>query len=143
MKKLLGLDVAVMAFALATSMAYGHPGAIGSSGCHTDKSTNDYHCHRARAYTENPPPVIPDDETLKAKAAEDPFYLFTLMPDNFRGEGDWDHGALSPLFADLYKRAYDIDPEKDLGIYVGTLPPSDQIPKKYPLPGNLRNQHQQ
>jgi len=131
-----------MAFALTTHMAYGHSGTLEANGCHTDKSTNDYHCHKARSHSENPPPAIPDDETLKAKAAEDPFYLFTLMPDNFRGEGDWDHGALSPLFADLYQRAYGIDPEKDLGIYVGTLPPASQIPSNYPLPGYLRNQRQ-
>ena len=29
-----------------TSMLYAHPGGLNSAGCHTNKKTGEYHCHR-------------------------------------------------------------------------------------------------
>lgn len=42
--------VALLAFpsfiGLPTSPAVGHPGGLNGEGCHTNRKTGDYHCHR-------------------------------------------------------------------------------------------------
>lgn len=35
----------LLALALATSPALGHSGGTNAEGCHTNRSTGDYHCH--------------------------------------------------------------------------------------------------
>jgi hypothetical protein len=34
---------------LAAGMAVAHPGGLNAEGCHTNKATGEYHCHRSPA----------------------------------------------------------------------------------------------
>ena len=47
MKALL-LTIAVL-LAITTSTVFAHSGGLDSSGCHTNRKTGDYHCHRSSA----------------------------------------------------------------------------------------------
>ena len=40
-------------WALASSPAYSHSGGLNAQGCHTNKKTGEYHCHRPQS----PPPA--------------------------------------------------------------------------------------
>ncbi|MEG3156297.1 excalibur calcium-binding domain-containing protein [Lysobacter zhanggongensis] len=37
----------VLAFIAVPALAFGHPGGLNSEGCHNNRKTGDYHCHRA------------------------------------------------------------------------------------------------
>ncbi|RYG98481.1 MAG: excalibur calcium-binding domain-containing protein [Alphaproteobacteria bacterium] len=39
----------VLAFFAAPALAFGHSGGLNSDGCHNNRKTGDYHCHRAPA----------------------------------------------------------------------------------------------
>ncbi|MBD7987435.1 excalibur calcium-binding domain-containing protein [Luteimonas sp. Sa2BVA3] len=39
----------IAALCLAPGMALSHPGGLNSEGCHNNRKTGDYHCHRAPA----------------------------------------------------------------------------------------------
>ena len=59
-----------LAFALALlsaglSNAWGHPGGLDAQGCHTNRKTGDYHCHRAAAAA---PSGTPDPATRSSAA---------------------------------------------------------------------------
>jgi hypothetical protein len=43
MKKLF---LALFAFSLLASNAFSHQGGLDKKGCHTDKKTGKYHCHK-------------------------------------------------------------------------------------------------
>lgn len=47
----------VMAWALwaAVLPAFGHGGGLNADGCHHNRKTGDYHCHRAPAVSPRPP----------------------------------------------------------------------------------------
>ena len=40
---------------IGASLAGAHPGGLDSSGCHHNRKTGDYHCHRAPPTPSNPP----------------------------------------------------------------------------------------
>lgn len=40
------LGIAVAVAALMTSLAQAHGGGLNAEGCHTNRKTGDYHCHR-------------------------------------------------------------------------------------------------
>ncbi|MET3528086.1 MULTISPECIES: excalibur calcium-binding domain-containing protein [Phenylobacterium] len=48
----------VAAIALLPVSAFGHPGGLDASGCHNNRKTGDYHCHRGggRPQAERTPP---------------------------------------------------------------------------------------
>jgi hypothetical protein len=35
--------------AVAATAAHGHPGGLNADGCHTNRKTGEYHCHRPQA----------------------------------------------------------------------------------------------
>jgi hypothetical protein len=41
--------VAAVSLALASVGALAHPGGLNSEGCHNNRKTGEYHCHRAQA----------------------------------------------------------------------------------------------
>ena len=53
-KKILGSNIMfkttlALSFLLAAGMASAHPGGLNAEGCHTNKKTGEYHCHRSPA----------------------------------------------------------------------------------------------
>ncbi|MNY28922.1 hypothetical protein D3C86_1629310 [compost metagenome] len=64
------LFIAASAVVLAMpSVASAHPGGLNSEGCHNNRKTGDYHCHRG-SQTARPPPVLRAwSEPLRAAAA--------------------------------------------------------------------------
>ncbi|MCR6650044.1 MAG: YHYH domain-containing protein [Cellvibrionaceae bacterium] len=61
--KLLSLTITVL-LAAVTSAAFAHSGGLDSSGCHTNRKTGDYHCHRSPA-SSRPQQLLP---STKAKS---------------------------------------------------------------------------
>lgn len=48
-----------------------HGGGLNSQGCHNNRKTGDYHCHRAQLPLEQPIAQLrPDEATLPSKATE-------------------------------------------------------------------------
>lgn len=45
-RSLIGAAVMVLLIP-APSAVYGHPGGLNAEGCHNNRKTGDYHCHRA------------------------------------------------------------------------------------------------
>jgi len=41
--------LAILCLAFASTPALSHPGGLNAEGCHTNRKTGDYHCHRASA----------------------------------------------------------------------------------------------
>jgi hypothetical protein len=41
--------LAILCLALAPAPALSHPGGLNAEGCHNNRKTGDYHCHRAPA----------------------------------------------------------------------------------------------
>ena len=41
-----GLGICTIAVALPAAPALSHPGALDADGCHVNRKTGDYHCHR-------------------------------------------------------------------------------------------------
>lgn len=60
-------------YLLITSVASGHGGGLNSSGCHNNRKTGDYHCHRA-SYTPDPTPVLNYRPTKKIFSYNAPQY---------------------------------------------------------------------
>ena len=50
----------VVLLEMASSAALAHGGGLDANGCHTNKRTGDYHCHRA--------PTVPNKEALNAQS---------------------------------------------------------------------------
>ena len=50
MKPLLAL-AAVSSTLLSAAAAFAHPGGLNSEGCHNNRKTGDYHCHRSQKKT--------------------------------------------------------------------------------------------
>jgi hypothetical protein len=49
-----------LAFLIVLTLSWGsdamaHGGGLNAQGCHTNRKTGDYHCHRAQAATKNAP----------------------------------------------------------------------------------------
>src|SRR5687768_9304235 len=50
---------------IASLPAYAHPGGLNAKGCHNNRKTGDFHCHRARQSTpaSSPPGAQPARQT--------------------------------------------------------------------------------
>lgn len=44
----------------------GHPGGLNAEGCHNNRKTGDYHCHRAQADPAQPRYAVPPDERARS-----------------------------------------------------------------------------
>ncbi|WP_084384933.1 excalibur calcium-binding domain-containing protein [Novosphingobium naphthalenivorans] len=47
-------SLALVVWGLPTT-ALGHPGGLNAAGCHTNRKTGEYHCHRASGQSASPP----------------------------------------------------------------------------------------
>ncbi|HZF44718.1 MAG TPA: excalibur calcium-binding domain-containing protein [Sphingomonadaceae bacterium] len=47
--------IALASFIVPASVAWAHPGGLDASGCHTNRKTGEYHCHRATTTPKSPP----------------------------------------------------------------------------------------
>lgn len=47
MRLLLGIAVTMTSFFVGSSPVFAHGGGLNSEGCHNNRKTGDYHCHRA------------------------------------------------------------------------------------------------
>lgn len=56
----------------ATDMAPAHPGGLDSRGCHHNRKTGDYHCHRAQAAAGPGPVAAPPARATVAPARAAP-----------------------------------------------------------------------
>ncbi|WP_370310112.1 excalibur calcium-binding domain-containing protein [Sphingobium abikonense] len=57
--------VVVALFPLACSPAIAHPGGLNAQGCHHNRKTGDYHCHR--------PPAAKTGQPMTASGSSRPF----------------------------------------------------------------------
>ena len=64
MKGMIATTCVVLLLATA-SPAFAHPGGLDKHGCHTNRSTGEYHCHRGSA------PAVPRSELRPAPARSD------------------------------------------------------------------------
>lgn len=59
---------AIMLYLLAVRSAFAHGGGLNSEGCHTNRKTGDYHCHRIPAVQ----PVAPQRQQQDATSRQPP-----------------------------------------------------------------------
>lgn len=85
-----------------SSVAFGHPGGLDANGCHHNRRTGDYHCHRApRAATPANPPSRLDEARAGSRACgskrycsqmtscdEAMFYFLSCGVTRLDGDGD-------------------------------------------------------
>jgi hypothetical protein len=57
------MKVACVAFALSLgwTLAHGHGGGLDAQGCHTNRKTGEYHCHRAASTSTPGEALVPED----------------------------------------------------------------------------------
>jgi len=57
----------------ATGLSHAHGGGLDKNGCHNERKTGGYHCHRAPAVVAAPPPTasVPPAKPSKATQAVD------------------------------------------------------------------------
>lgn len=70
MRKTLGIDMKRLAGVLVTlipAVALSHGGGLNAEGCHNNRKTGDYHCHRAPAIA---PPAQPTNQLAPPKRDE-------------------------------------------------------------------------
>jgi hypothetical protein len=66
-----GVAIAVCACCmLATAALEAHPGGLNAQGCHTNRKTGEYHCHRAPAQRSAAPERSATDGTYYRNCAE-------------------------------------------------------------------------
>ena len=69
-----GLTVTLL---LSSSIAFAHGGGLDASGCHTNRKTGEYHCHRPAA--SNPGPgIVKKSRSGICHAPSSPWYAQTL-----------------------------------------------------------------
>jgi len=56
--------LAIVAFALSGSPAQAHGGGLDANGCHTNRKTGDYHCHRGPVGMPKPAPEAATPRSL-------------------------------------------------------------------------------
>lgn len=57
------LAVSIFVITMSPQLVFGHGGGLNSSGCHNNRKTGGYHCHRGGSYT---PPAIRGSTTIKS-----------------------------------------------------------------------------
>lgn len=67
MRNSLARSVPLLLTVLVPSLCLGHSGGLDASGCHTNRKTGDYHCHRAPAVPANPPAKAPPSDNQKGQ----------------------------------------------------------------------------
>jgi hypothetical protein len=55
-------SIAAVLALLLPSLSQGHGGGLDASGCHTNRKTGDYHCHRSPAVPSPPPANAPPSD---------------------------------------------------------------------------------
>lgn len=76
--RLLCAAVAV-SWGLAATPTYSHSGGLDSSGCHTNRKTGDYHCHRSPAAPESSSTdVVKKSRTGICHDTSSPWYAQTI-----------------------------------------------------------------
>lgn len=72
--KLISILILIVSSLLLTFDAYAHGGRLNSQGCHNNRKTGGYHCHRSQR-SPSPPPVIkqenPKNENQDKEDEED------------------------------------------------------------------------
>lgn len=71
-----------------SGVAFGHGGGLNAAGCHTNRKTGEYHCHRS-SYER--PPTVPSQSTTSPKPAP-------LPPSNLISQDAYSH-SVAPLIA--------------------------------------------
>ncbi|MCJ1961996.1 excalibur calcium-binding domain-containing protein [Novosphingobium mangrovi (ex Hu et al. 2023)] len=64
------LALACLAGGFACGAALAHPGGLDRSGCHHNRRTGDYHCHRAPAPQRQTAPSAPSFQSRSADGAQ-------------------------------------------------------------------------
>jgi hypothetical protein len=49
----------LLSLSLVPALAYAHGGGLNAEGCHNNRKTGDYHCHRAPAATSKAQQLVP------------------------------------------------------------------------------------
>lgn len=65
--------LAIFSLALLASPVHSHSGGLNSEGCHNNRKTGDYHCHRAASPPQKastPLQLVPSDEVYFFSCAE-------------------------------------------------------------------------
>jgi hypothetical protein len=57
LNRLIALAIVVAIAPLPEPLAFAHGGGLNKQGCHNNRKTGDYHCHRAQAQKANPKPA--------------------------------------------------------------------------------------
>ena len=60
---------AVIVYLIASSSAFAHGGGLDKDGCHTNRKTGDYHCHRGGGSSSNHSPNIPTNSLQPTRRA--------------------------------------------------------------------------
>lgn len=70
----LGGGIAVLLGLSAAGQAFAHSGGLDKNGCHTNRKTGEYHCHRGPAAAQPGLPLEARSTPLGPKAGEDVYY---------------------------------------------------------------------
>lgn len=70
------LVASIAAAALFSLAAWGHPGGLNSEGCHTNRKTGEYHCHRSPA-AEKSKGVVKKSRSGICHSPSSPYYAQT------------------------------------------------------------------
>lgn len=61
--------VAAVLLVSSTDAAIAHPGGLDASGCHNNRKTGDYHCHRGGSAPRREPRLAPRSSLIGSSAA--------------------------------------------------------------------------
>jgi hypothetical protein len=84
---LLGITASILSVCAVPSV-HGHPGGLNAEGCHNNRKTGDYHCHRATQRTMAPQSVSSSGVVKKSRSgichsSESPWYAATRNYQSF------------------------------------------------------------
>jgi hypothetical protein len=81
------LRLCAAAALLAASAAHGHGGGLNADGCHNNRKTGDYHCHRAQvsAVPQQAPARLPAQPEMPRGAPQQQLALNASMPASAAG----------------------------------------------------------
>lgn len=64
----------ILLFCMSTSLAYSHPGGLDKQGGHTNRKTNEYHCHREPCFSNHQQVEQAHKEAVESGAAMSSLY---------------------------------------------------------------------